>query len=99
MTEAVREFQMALYLTKDSRRLAEHQKISKLSAENNLALMKLVQGDFMEGLRMSTEVLFETPNYRNAMINRGAAELALGDCRSARLDYQFAGIEELPRCN
>lgn len=97
--DAIAEDQKAWDLSGDVRRMRRHQEMTEQSAESDMALLYLMKGDFRMSARMNGAILSSHPNDKTALINMAAAEMALGMCPQAFVDYMKAGIADLPHCS
>lgn len=101
--EALAQYQEAVRLSWDKRRLPSHQAISMAGASNNIAALLMTAGRFEESRSLSDLVLKDWPRMPEALVNRGTANLALGNCAGAiadyKLAYEVAGVKSgLPKC-
>lgn len=95
---AMREFELARAWSLTLNRMPKHQRMSQAAAESNISLLLLVQGRFRDARDMASHAIEVYPEIRSAYLNRGTANLALGYCGLAVLDYARVGVPEMPRC-
>lgn len=95
---AMREFELAQYWSQTTNRMEKHQRMSQASAESNISLLMLVEGRFHDARDMATHAIEVYPEIKTAYVNRATANLAMGHCALAILDYSRVGIADLPRC-
>ena len=98
LQRALAEFDTAERLSYASYRNGKHQRMSRVAARSNIALIWLVQGRYRESEELLNAALTDWPGYPQALVNRGTAKLAQGRCQEAAIDYLMAGVLELPRC-